>query len=110
MKLDKKIIFIEPSNETDDEGFRKYDEYNEKYSCWANVYNITNSEFNKGASVANQIKCSFRTRYCKFTKNLIDNSTTFKIKYNNRIFNITGAVDYKNEQIYVDVKGETTDV
>lgn len=109
MVLNKKIKFIEQTTKPDDEGFR-IEEFSEKYSCWANVYNITNCEFNKGAAVATQVKCSFRVRYCKFTKDLIDNSTTYKIIYNNKLFNILGANDYKDQHIYIDVKGESTDV
>lgn len=74
------------------------------YSCRASVIDVSGTEFNSGNAEWQQLKASFRVRFCDFTKKLILNTKKYLIKYNGISYNIEFASNYKQKNLYIDVK------
>lgn len=77
---------------------------NVHYSCRTQFMDISGIEFNSGNSEWQKIKGSFRVRYCDFTKKLALNTKKYFIKYNERRYNIEFASNYKQKNLYIDIK------
>lgn len=74
------------------------------YQCHCSYLDVSGTEFNSAGAEWQQLKGSFRTRYCKFTKNLNQNTKKYKIKYKGALYNIEFATDYKQQHRYIDIK------
>ncbi len=103
-KLEERIMFLENKTEFNDLGFPvSIDSI--AYSCWANVLNMSNTEIYKNYTENQKIFVSFRVRRCNFTKNLVYQTTKYKLKYNGIDFNIITAIPTLDKK-YVDIKAE----
>lgn len=103
--MNDRVEFIAYTQTEDEDGILE-DTEEVVYSCWANKKSMTNDEFVNSYATFNKYLISFRTRYCKFTKELEYNTKKYKLRYKNQIFNIIAAIDYQNLHKFVDVKVE----
>lgn len=106
--LREKIEFITTENEYDGTILIGEQEV-VAYSCRCNELDISGREFNSDKNTDTntnfeELKSSFRVRYCNFTKNLNIDTLKYKIRYNNNLYDIKFATDYKNLHQYIDVK------
>ena len=74
------------------------------YQCHSSFLDVSSLEFNKCSAEWQQNNVSFRVRYCNFTKALRLNTKKYYIKFQDCIYDIKAAVDYKNQHKYIDVK------
>jgi SPP1 family predicted phage head-tail adaptor len=103
--LDKRISFITEGKTYDEDGFPIKNGDVEYYSCWCNVKRLSFKEFYSAYTVNSKIVDSFRVRKCKKI-DCID-SKTYKIKYNNKTYNIIYInPNPEADSMWVDFKGE----
>lgn len=74
------------------------------YECATFFLDVSGTEFNTAGATWEQLKASFRVRYCNFTKNLNMNTKKYQIKYKGQKFNIQFATDYKQQHKWIDIK------
>lgn len=74
------------------------------YSCWCSYLDVSGMEFNSAGGQWEQLKGSFRVRYCNFTKNLNINTKKYYIKFDGLIYDIQFATDYKQQHKWIDIK------
>ncbi len=106
--LNKRINFItntKQEKEFDDDGFPIPSKDDIYYSCWCNVKRLSFKEFYSAYTVNSKIVDSFRVRKCKKIDSI--DSKTYKIKYNNKTYNIIYInPDSEGDSMWVDFKGE----
>ena len=106
--LNEVIEFVSQNAVTDEEGYSN-EEYKSEYKCHANIQNFNNSEFISAYTTNSKILISFKVRYCNFTKKLIFDIKTYKIKYNNLFYNIISANDLNQQHKYIILKAEVVE-
>lgn len=102
-KFSSRISFVRVETVENEKGVREQVESVE-YTCWANIISRNFSEIVKAYATNTEIVYSFRTRYCKFTKSIQFNTTSYKLKYDGMLFNIIDANNYKSANQFIDVK------
>lgn len=102
-RLSSRVSFVKIETIENEKGIREQIESVE-YTCWASIISRSFSEIVKAYATNIEEAYSFRTRYCKFTKSIQFNTTLYKLKYDGMLFNIIGAVNYKNANEFIDVK------
>lgn len=106
--LENKIEFVSQNSIRDEEGYCNT-EYKTEYSCHAGIKEFNNSEFIEAYTTNSKILISFKVRYCNFTKKLIFDTKTYKIKYNNLYYNIISANDLNQQHKYIILKAEVVE-
>lgn len=106
--LENKIEFVSKQTITDEEGYPSK-EYPSEYCCHASIKEFNNSEFIAAYTTNRKIVISFKVRYCNFTKKIIFDTKTYKIKYNNLYYNIVSASDLNQRHKYIIVKAEVVE-
>ncbi|MDU4325708.1 MAG: phage head closure protein [Clostridium celatum] len=102
-KLNSRVSFVRVETIENEKGIRDQIETVD-YTCWASIISRNFSEIVKAYATNTEIIYSFRTRYCKFTKAIQFNNTSYKLKYDGMLFNIIGANNYKSANQFIDVK------
>lgn len=103
--LNKRISFITEGGEYDEDGFPILGGEVEYYTCWSNVKRLSFKEFYSSYTTNSEVVDSFRVRKCKKIDSI--DSKTYKIKYNNKTYNIIYInPDPEGNSMYVDFKGE----
>ena len=103
--LEAKIEFVSQKGFVDEEGYPT-EEYPSEYCCHASIKDFNNDEFIAAYTTNSKLVISFKVRYCNFTKKLIFDTKTYKIKYNNLYYNIISANDLNQKHKYIIVKAE----
>lgn len=106
--LNKRISFINSEtneDEFDEDGFPLPKQDSIYYTCWSNVKRLSFKEFYSAKTDNSKIVDSFRVRKCKKIDSI--DSKTYKIKYNNKTYNIIYInPDSNGDLMWVDFKGE----
>lgn len=103
--LNKRISFVSEGKAYDEDGFPINNGEVVYYSCWSNVKRLSFKEFYSAYTTNSKIVDSFRVRKCKKIDSI--DSKTYKIKYNNKLYNIIYInPDPKGDFMWVDFKGE----
>ena len=74
------------------------------YRCRCSYLDVSGMEFNDSGAIWEQLKGSFRVRYCNFTKQLNMHTKDYKIKFKGQIYNIEFATDFKQQHKWIDIK------
>lgn len=103
-KLREKIAFITFEKTTNDNGFPIAKEVI-KYECRASKKDLNGKQFFDSMTNNSKIIVSFRVRYCNAIKEVMNmNKNEFKLKYNNKLYDVVYIYDIQNEHHYVDFK------
>lgn len=103
-KLDKRIEFITYATEIDEDGF-SFNTEKIYYKCWSNVKRLSFKEFYSSKTDNVIFVDSFRVRRCKKLESI--DSKKYKIKYNNKLYNIV-YINFDNES-WIDFKAEVVE-
>lgn len=105
VKLDKRISFVSDTVSYDKDGFPiKTEEV--YFSCWSNIKRLSFKEYYGSATDNSILVDSFRVRKCKIVEAM--DSKQYKIRYNNRLYNII-YINPDLEEGYIDFKGEVVE-
>ncbi|MGL5459007.1 MAG: phage head closure protein [Cetobacterium sp.] len=83
-----------------------YNDSNIYYKCWSSFKTISGSEFIAAKATNSENIVTFTIRYCNKSKALLSPGATkkFKIKYNECLYDIQFANDYRNLHDWIDIK------
>lgn len=99
MILNQKII-IQKLNESDNC-------YYDYYTCHSQVNKTGGNEYLIARTVSTKNKFTFIVRYCEELKNLQFDTQTYRIIFNNVIFNIIDADDFMQKHTTIKIIGES---
>lgn len=81
--------------------------YEDYYSCHANVNKTGGNEYLIAGAVSSKNKFTFVVRYCKELKNLQFDTQSYRIVFNNIVFNILDADDFMQRHQTIKIIGES---
>lgn len=81
--------------------------YEDYYSCHANVNKTGGNEYLIAGAVSTKNKFTFVVRYCKELKNLQFDTQSYRIVFNNIVFNILDADDFMQRHQTIKIIGES---
>lgn len=99
MTLNKKIL-IQKLNIDENE----YEEY---YNCHAEVNRTGGGEYLLAGAVSTKNKFTFQVRYCKELKDIQYNTQKYRIIYDDVLFNVVDADDFKQKHKFIKIIGES---
>lgn len=104
-ELNKRISIVTISTVTNDNGFEEEQEV-EYCNCWAKVSNMSGTEVFRSGANYSKVMTRFLVRYRK------DKITTtdMKIRFNNKLYNITYVNNYNESNEFVEMIGEVVDI
>ncbi|WP_270599508.1 phage head closure protein [Clostridium baratii] len=78
------------------------------YSCWAGFKQVSSKEFIEAKTTNSENIVTFTVRYCNKLKPLLDlkEKKSFKVEFNECIYNILFSSDWMNLHKYIDLKCE----
>lgn len=106
-RLSERILIQNFIDSQDDEGFsiQKWDDF---YPCWSSFKSISGSEFIAAKANNSENIVTFTIRYCKKAKALLNNTKNFRIKYNNKYYDIVYVDDFRSRHKFIDIKATLT--
>lgn len=81
--------------------------YEDYYSCHANVNKTGGNEYLIAGAVSTKNKFTFVVRYCKELKNLQFDTQSYRIVFNDIVFNILDADDFMQRHQTIKIIGES---
>lgn len=80
--------------------------YNDYYRCHAQVNKTGGGEYLIASTISTKYKFTFIVRYCRELKDLQFNTQKYRIVFNDIIFNIIDADDFKQNHKTIKIIGE----
>lgn len=81
--------------------------YQDYYRCHAEVNKTGGNEYLVAGAVSTKNKFTFIVRYCKELGNLQFDTQTYRVIYNDVIFNVLDADDFKQKHKTIKIIGES---
>lgn len=81
--------------------------YEDYYSCHANVNKTGGNEYLIAGAVSTKNKFTFVVRYCKELKTLQFDTQSYRIVFNDIVFNILDADDFMQRHQTIKIIGES---
>lgn len=81
--------------------------YEDYYSCHANVNKTGGNEYLIAGTVSTKNKFTFVVRYCKELKTLQFDTQSYRIVFNDIVFNILDADDFMQRHQTIKIIGES---
>lgn len=99
MILNQKIMFQKLNEENNS--------YSDYYTCHSQVNKTRGNEYLIAGAVSTKNKFTFVVRYCEELKNLQFDTQTYRIIFNDIIFNIVDADDFMQRHKTIKIIGES---
>lgn len=104
-RLTERIVIEKYSSSQNENGF-DIESWTDYYACWSNYKAVSGKEYEAAKATQTQNIVTFTVRYCKNVAELLkkDGTKLFRIKYQDKLFNIEYAYDFENLHEWVDIK------